>query len=395
MERSLEIHTGESVAIRYELAGVGSRFLAVFVDFAIQITAAIIVIIAATLAGILLHHSIVPRVGSAIAVAALSMSIFLLFFGYFIFFETRWNGETPGKRLIGVRVMRDGGFPIDFMGAVIRNLIRTLEFGLGFYAVSAVVMLLSSENKRLGDFAAGTIVVRNLRPPTAPQIRISEENARADFPMLTPADWDRLLRFYIRRPQLDEAASRRIASAIASEIRPKLSADFRTLSDEELLAALHSAVGPVSSVVLSKQPQVARGMEFRPARDEDLSLLQQWAHNAKDAAWLAHATNSACVHIVELDEVPSGCFAHTADNELATEVSIDLFLIDHLRRDSISILEAIKQYIAKIVCVSYPRVERVLVPSPPDDIAIMLALASAGFIRIAGRPLFLNLPKRD
>ena len=395
MERSLEVHTGESVAIRYELAGVGSRFLAVFVDFAIQIATAIVVVIAVAFGGMLLHYSAVPRLGSAIAIAALSIALFLLFFGYFIFFETRWNGETPGKRMIGVRVMRDGGFPIDFMGAVIRNLIRTLEFGLGFYAVSAVVMLLSPENKRLGDFAAGTIVVRNLRSRTPPKIRVLEESARADFPMLAAADWDRLSRFFSRQPQLDREASRRIASAIASQLRPKLSADFTSLSDDELLAALRPTVQGESAVANGQRPHAVPGLKFRPARDEDLSILQDWQYTAEDAAWLARAENRARLYIVDLDGAPSGCFAHTADGESSTEVSIDFLLVgDRLRRDAVSISEAIKHYITEIVCKSHPRAERILM-SPKDDVTVMLALASAGFIRITGMPLFLNLPKRN
>src|SRR6202035_1946388 len=100
------------------------------------------------------------KAGSALLTALGVIAGFALFFGYFIAFELLWNGQSPGKRLLGLRVLRDGGFPVDAGASVIRNLVRILEAGLGFYAISAVVTLLSPENKRLGDFAAGTIVVR-------------------------------------------------------------------------------------------------------------------------------------------------------------------------------------------------------------------------------------------
>ena len=99
--------------------------------------------------------------GYAILIALAVLAIFMLFFGYFIAFEWLWNGRTPGKRALGIRVMRDGGFPVDFTSSLIRNVVRILEFGLAFYAISALSTLLSPQNRRLGDFAAGTIVVRD------------------------------------------------------------------------------------------------------------------------------------------------------------------------------------------------------------------------------------------
>ena len=161
MERSLEVRTGESIVIRYELAGLGSRFLAMFIDFTFQIAAAFVVVVGGLILASILGYSVARQLGTSVAIAALAVVLFLIFFGYFIIFETIWNGTTPGKHLIGIRVVRDGGFPLDFMGAVIRNVIRSLEFSLGFYAISAIVVLISNENKRLGDFAAGTIVVRD------------------------------------------------------------------------------------------------------------------------------------------------------------------------------------------------------------------------------------------
>ncbi len=89
--------------------------------------------------------------------------VFIVFFGYFIVFEALWRGQTPGKRALHIRVVRDGGYPLDFGSSLIRNLVRVGEAALGFYAISAVSALASSENKRLGDFAAGTIVVRDER----------------------------------------------------------------------------------------------------------------------------------------------------------------------------------------------------------------------------------------
>ncbi len=184
MERNIEVSTPESIAFSYELAGLGSRFLAVALDLMIQLAVlvagvTVVSLAASTAQKALLRYHIPSALSESLFMATIIFALFFLFFGYFIFFEAFWDGLTPGKRALGIRVMRDEGYPIDFMSSFIRNLIRCLEFGLGFYLLSAASALLSQENKRLGDFAAGTIVVRErasnqLSVPTERAAQVSD-----------------------------------------------------------------------------------------------------------------------------------------------------------------------------------------------------------------------------
>ncbi len=238
MERTVDVRTGEAVAIRYELAGLGSRFLAVVVDAVAQFAIAL----ALVLAGVLGSSAVraVPfagKVAGAWAIALFVALFFLLFFGWFIIFEIWWSGRTPGKRALGLRVLRDGGFPIDPGAAVIRNLIRIVEVAFGFYTLSAISALLSKENKRLGDFAAGTIVVRD-RADAVPDLdAYLSRPVRSDTGL---GESDRVLiqRFLARRPALETFARARLASRIAEKVRPTLVARYDHLDDETLLEFL-------------------------------------------------------------------------------------------------------------------------------------------------------------
>jgi uncharacterized RDD family membrane protein YckC len=242
VERSLEVRTGEAVAIRYELAGLGSRFLAVMVDLLAQVTVAVALLFAFAFAGPGLAR-ILPSGGLNLAAWGIALAVlllFLIFFGWFIIFETWWSGRTPGKRALGLRVVRDGGFPVDAGAAIIRNLVRIVEFGLGFYALSAVSALLSPENKRLGDFAAGTIVVRDRAEAVA------DLDAYLARPLHTQsgiAEADRVLieRFLARRATLDPLARMRLAQRIAARVRPMVRDSHAQLDDERLLEYLVGA----------------------------------------------------------------------------------------------------------------------------------------------------------
>lgn len=238
MERSVDVRTGEAVAIRYELAGLGSRFLALTVDMIAQFVIA--------LALLLLYGFVIePALGRipfgknvhAFVIAGGIAAFFLIFVGWFIAFEAWWSGRTPGKRALGLRVVRDGGFPLDLGASVIRNLVRVAEFALGFYAVSAVSALVSKENKRLGDLAAGTIVVRDRADPVPDLDAYLARPARTDTGL---ADEDRVLieRFLARRKTLEPSARAHLAARIAERVRPTLRAQYGNLDDESLLEFL-------------------------------------------------------------------------------------------------------------------------------------------------------------
>lgn len=246
MERSVEVATGESVAFSFELAGLGSRFVAVGIDLAIQVGVLVAALVAFAFVGALLGPAASAPLGKsarAVLIAVASFALFALFFGYFIVFEAAWGGRTPGKRLLGIRVVRDGGFPVDPTSAVVRNVVRILEVGLGFYALSAIATLASPQNRRFGDMAAGTIVVRDGRYErtqgrSLADLRRADERDDAVVAALTGPERDLVRRYALRRASLGHQARADVAARIASSVRPKLTASFAHLDDDDLLVHL-------------------------------------------------------------------------------------------------------------------------------------------------------------
>ena len=243
VERSARISTGESVAFEYELAGLGSRFIALSIDLVIQVVVTIVLFIvfgwlfSLGEAKSVVKHVPVGKLARAITIGIVSFGVFVIFFGYFIVLEWRF-GRTPGKAAMGLRVVRDGGFPLDFTGSVVRNVVRILEAGIGFYVLSAISTLLSPYNRRLGDYAAGTLVVRdNTFERTAPPV-YRDDAHDALVAQLSPAERDLVLQYAARRKTLVASARASLASRIAAPIRPKLAASFDHLSDDDLLSHL-------------------------------------------------------------------------------------------------------------------------------------------------------------
>ena len=154
----LRIDTPEQIALELPLAGIGSRFLAVGIDTLIQFTVYLIVGMA-FIFGMSAGSSILtflPRLlGSAVAIFLL----FAVYWGYFAFFETLWKGQTPGKRYVGIRVIKDSGRPINAFEAIARNLMRAVDGLPGIYGVGLACMICNQQSRRLGDFVAGTVVV--------------------------------------------------------------------------------------------------------------------------------------------------------------------------------------------------------------------------------------------
>jgi uncharacterized RDD family membrane protein YckC len=156
-----EVVTTEKVPIAYRVAGVGARFLAWLIDFAFMLLLFFV--------GGLVTWVLAVAAGGQLAVAATWMMVwvFALVWGYFLLFEWLWSGQTPGKRLFGLRVIHTSGSALTFGGSALRNLVRFIDMMPAFYGVGAAAALCDRKARRLGDLAADTLVVlveRGARP---------------------------------------------------------------------------------------------------------------------------------------------------------------------------------------------------------------------------------------
>ena len=167
---TLHIETPENVAFGYTIAGIGSRFLAALVDtILIGILQVLVIIVAFTLASVLLPDGAMALDGDnpllAWIIGAAGLISFGFLWGYYIFFEMLWNGQSPGKRRAKLRVIRADGTPITLTESIIRNLVRLVDFLPLYYGVGVVTMFVNEQSRRLGDLAAGTLVVRESGAP--------------------------------------------------------------------------------------------------------------------------------------------------------------------------------------------------------------------------------------
>jgi uncharacterized RDD family membrane protein YckC len=251
---TFKIDTPENVSFDYNVAGVGSRFLAALVD-TILILLLQVIIIGTALAVLRVSTSEAlaesPLFSWFIAIAGLVSFVF--FWGYYVFFEILWNGQSPGKRWVGLRVIRMDGTPIGASEAVIRNLVRIIDLLPSAYGVGVVVMFLNSNSRRVGDLAAGTIVVHERSTQDLSEIspvRIStlentaQSDLPADFPIkkLTERDLHIIEEFLSRRRDLANRST--LAAHILMSIAKNLEVPYETFmgrSAESALTALYKA----------------------------------------------------------------------------------------------------------------------------------------------------------
>lgn len=156
-EEHLNIDTPENVVFDYEIVGIGSRFMAALVDTSLIVILQLIVYIPMIF---LFGESLVS--GESTWIVGLFLLIaFVFLWGYYIFFEVLWNGQSPGKRWVGLRVLCATGTPITLSESIIRNLVRIVDFLPVAYGVGIVTMFIDGKSRRLGDMAARTLVVRD------------------------------------------------------------------------------------------------------------------------------------------------------------------------------------------------------------------------------------------
>jgi len=239
----LNIDTPELVAIEMPLAGIGSRFIAILVDYLIW--GAAFSFLFAMAAIIIPAVHVLGEVSANWAIGIFFLIVFLLQWGYFALFEAFGNGRTPGKRAARIRVIHQSGRGISFFESLARNLVRFVDYMPGFYAVGVVAIFVSRRHQRLGDMVAGTLVVRDreIEPPqwsgstsrtiTAPVFALPADanpmaapHLRVVLPApalarLSASDLEVLEGFFARRLDMDLGTRGALAGRIASALSAK------------------------------------------------------------------------------------------------------------------------------------------------------------------------------
>lgn len=251
-EETLDIQTPENVAFGYQVAGLGSRFIACLLDTIITVLLQVVVVVVAGLILNLLDSFSDDLSPWVIAIFGLILSVF--YWGYYIFFEMLWNGQSPGKRWVGLRVIRADGTPITLSESLIRNLARLVDFLPFGYGVGIITMFIDKQSRRLGDLAAGTLVVQEHAPISIQSLSIQRTvNLTAQgltkisldgFPLerLTNNDLNLIEDFLLRRDQLTHRAS--LAIQILNTLHQRLGLPLPTINRieaEDTLAAILQA----------------------------------------------------------------------------------------------------------------------------------------------------------
>jgi uncharacterized RDD family membrane protein YckC len=244
-----EVITTEKVPFSYRVAGLGSRFLAWLVDA----LAVVVLWLMGALAGTVLESR---REGLGMAV--LFLWAFVVSWGYFLLFEWLWQGQTPGKRLLGIRVIQWQGTAINFYQAAVRTILRVadalpLPHPLGIGLVGFTVAACNRESRRLGDLAAGTLVVHVERRPklirALQDSRAEIDRSRLALMRQRLAQLDReqkqtVLDLCLRRDQLRLAERVRLFQATAGYLQDRLGLEPETYeSPEKFVLRLAAVLG--------------------------------------------------------------------------------------------------------------------------------------------------------
>jgi uncharacterized membrane protein SpoIIM required for sporulation/uncharacterized RDD family membrane protein YckC len=230
----LEIETPEHVVLDLEIAGIGSRALAAVLDMAIMVGASLGVVLVLSILsgyGVRLNH---------LAPVLVAIGGFLVWNGYFILFEGLRRGQTPGKRIAGIRVVMDTGHPVTFGAAAARNLLRVADFLPPPYLIGLLLVAFHPRAKRLGDLVAGTVVSRDRPHEAAGAAReTASEEGPPSIPELDDEMFRLLAQFAARQADLAPAARTRLASGLAARLADHPSPAGQ--SDVAHLLALHAA----------------------------------------------------------------------------------------------------------------------------------------------------------
>ena len=282
--QTIDIETPELVTFSYTIAGVGSRVAAALIDYLLCLLLFIALLVTLAFVGANRLVSFGGTSSEAWALAIVVLGQFFILWGYYVLWEGLADGQTPGKRYMRLRVVSDGGYSVSFAGSAIRNLVRILDMQPVFtYGVGIGSILLTKQGKRLGDLAAGTLVVReqvmrgtsNKLPGTGDERRATEKPREAAAAAVRHArlnddEYAVLERFIERRESLEPArravlATRLLerfsnalvgAPAVAGGANEQL---FELYTDERQARASGAVVGRETGAARERHAIVASG----------------------------------------------------------------------------------------------------------------------------------------
>ena len=234
MNEQLSVETPEQIDINFQKAGIGSRFYAALLDTLLLV---LIIII-----GSYVNSKFISELGDILGNwlrAVGGIVVFALFWGYYMVFEITTNGQSPGKLALGLRVIKEGGYPISFADSAIRNLVRVVDFLPFCYGAGLFVMLINKNWQRLGDLAAGTLVVKTSRKRreftgvnskvSTPPVNISpQELLYTDWikpELVTESELGMIREYLSRRPTLSAIRRMELARTIGYPIAEKMGGD--------------------------------------------------------------------------------------------------------------------------------------------------------------------------
>ena len=273
----LSIDTPELVSLEYAVAGTGSRAIACLTDYAIQAVAGILFLLLVALVASTVPSSSEPASpagaqsgpSGAWAAAIGFLVIFIVQWGYFTLFEAFWNGRTPGKRMLRLRVMQQNGRSIGFLDALTRNLLRVFDGLPGCYLVGLIAVFSTRHSQRLGDLVAGTVVIheKKIEAPlwdgnAARSITAGLSRADAPAPVvrstvipadrvgrLTESDLELIENFSARKLDLPLETSAALAARLAQQMAAKMQTTVPLeLTAETFLDSLASEIRSIGGL---------------------------------------------------------------------------------------------------------------------------------------------------
>lgn len=245
-EDKITILTPEAVEFDFQLADLGSRFIAILIDTIAQLLISLPIVLLIYLIQVFWLYSSYRDPISPWILGLLFLLLFIVgFSGYYIYFEMIWNGRTPGKKLVNIRVVRDGGYPVNITSSFIRNIIRIVDFLPFYYSTGVISIIFSRDKKRLGDIVAGTMVVREYKDIPPPVLQDGLSGGEGDIGLsslslekITPGEYCLIREFLLRKNHMERPFRNKLARKIAIPLIDKLNIKNQSYGDDNYILFL-------------------------------------------------------------------------------------------------------------------------------------------------------------